>query len=75
MSYTAVHKIENDTVKSPGLDLMVTLAKTLNVSVMKLILAYQGIDPNEAEKRVGAEEMERLYELAVQIVETRKGSE
>lgn len=41
-SQATVHKIESGMTLHPGIDILVSLAHALNISVFTLVLAYQG---------------------------------
>lgn len=41
-SQTTIHKIETGLTLHPGIDILVDIAKALNISVHLLVLAYEG---------------------------------
>ncbi len=61
-SYAQIQKLENNDVASPGIQLIINLAKALNVSEASIILAYKGKDPDQY-PAVDNDELEKAIEL------------
>lgn len=64
ISFATIQDIESGKTKNPGIQAVIGLAKALEVHPMKLLLAYQGKDPNEA----NAEEEGLYKQLVMQLV-------
>jgi transcriptional regulator with XRE-family HTH domain len=77
LSLGAVQKIENGTTQSPGIDVLLGLSQALNIPIMKLILAYQGRDPDRELKSATDEQvLQSIMEDALRIaIEKKRGEQ
>ena len=82
LSLGAIQKIENGSTLAPGIDAIIAIGQALRVPPLKMILAYQGEDPDTEpplETDVATKVMDVLMEnfpeqtkAAIKEMETRK---
>jgi transcriptional regulator with XRE-family HTH domain len=65
-SSATIQKIESGATEHPGLDVITALSHALNVHPMKLILAYQGKDPDVVDTEL---EKELWKQAAIKAIE------
>lgn len=67
-----ISKIEKDETLNPGIKAFKGLSKALNVHIMKLILAYEGEDPDQASDKELDEDLREALAIKKALDEVRK---